>query len=266
MPEIDWCRTAKQNERMKQVLSLLLVATLAVTAWLYFHRDSFVGGAIRAYGPAILGVGVKLRSSHIDVANQAIELRDLKIENPPGYRNKYLLELKAIRVKVDISTLPQQILHIPEITLEKPEIHFEKKGGVSNFDVLQRNALRYAGVKAKSGPAANEKKFIIGLLKIEGAKATVWQDLLVAQSLGLALPVLAFRDIGKRSGGATSADITSQLLGSLGGSVAGTAAQAVGTGVGKAGKEVGKAAEGVGKEVGKGAKAVGGAIKGLFGK
>lgn len=244
---------------MTKALSFLLVATVAVTAWLYFHRDSFVGGAIRAYGPAILGVGVQLRSSRIDVANQAIELKDLKIENPPGYRNKYLLELKAIRVKVDISTLPQQILHIPEITLEKPQIHYEKKGGVSNFDVLQRNAMRYAGVKAKGGPSANEKKFIIGLLKIEGAKATVWQDLLVAQSLGVALPLLAFRDIGKRSGGATSADITGQLLQSLGGTVAGTA-----------GKEVGKAASSVAKEVGgevgKGAKAVGGALKGLFGK
>lgn len=255
---------------MKKLVGFLLVLTLGSSAWLYYFRDSFVGGAIRAYGPAILGVGVKLRSSHIDVANQAIELRDLKIENPPGYRNKYLLELKAIRVKVDISTLPQQVLTIPEITLEKPEIHFEKKGGVSNFDVLQGNALKYAGVKARSGPAANEKKFIIGLLRIEGAKATVWQDLLVAQSLGVALPLLAFRDIGKRSGGATSADITSQLLGSLGGSVAGTAAQAVGKGVGKAGKEVGKAAGDVAREVGKAGKdvgkAVGGAIKGLFGK
>lgn len=250
---------------MKKALAALLALTIAGTAWLYFHRDSFVGGAIRTYGPAMLGVGVRLRSSTIDVAHQAIELSGLKIENPAGYKNKYLLQLEKIRVKVDISTLPQQVLYIPEIILERPEIHFEKKGGVSNFDVLQKNALAYAGIREKS-KGGNEKKFIIGLLKIEGAKATVWQDLLVAESLSVALPLLAFKEVGKKSGGATSADITGQLLGSVAGSVTGAvgkAAEGVAKGVGSG---VGKAAKGVGSGVEKGAKAIGGALKGLFGK
>jgi len=245
----------------KRMLGALAFLCAAAALWLYLRRDHYIANAVRSYGSAILGVKVNLESAHLSLADQSVELKGLSIENPPGFKSRYLLQLDTVSVSLDVSTLPREVIVIREISLLKPQITFEKVEGVSNFDVVQRNADSYvhaAGNKPSAAMAENyakqskqpEKRWIISSVDMRDGHAAVLSSL----ELSIALPHVHLRDIGKRTSGATTADATRQVMNALTASVTNAAASAIA-----------QATQGVVRELGKGAKSLGGALHGLFG-
>ncbi|MGZ3649896.1 MAG: hypothetical protein ACXVCG_12995 [Bdellovibrionota bacterium] len=246
----------------RRAIGTLALVCAAAAIWVYLRRDSYIASAVRTYGSAILGVNVKLRGAHLSLADQSVELRGLVLENPPGFKSRNLLQLETVSVSLDVSTLPREVIVIREISLLKPEITFEKVEGVSNFDVIQRNAdsyVRAAGgapsvAASESYPKQSkqpEKRWIISSVDIRDGHAVVLSNL----ELSIALPHIHLHDIGKRTNGATTADATRQVIDALTSSVTSAAASAMA-----------KAKQGVVRELGKGAKSLGSAIHGLFGR
>lgn len=241
--------------------SLLLAAGLLLLIggfWLFFMRDSIAAEAIRKYGTAILGVKVSVSRVRTDLASQTVELRGLSIENPPGFNNRYLLRINSVTVSLDVSSLTKDVVLVHELLLLKPEVSFEKLNGRSNLEIVQGNLDRYIADTEKSlGLDApkndrymkqSSKKWIIGHVFLKDGMATV-------SGINVRLPAIHIRDIGKRSGGASTADATKQVLSALTHNVAG----AVGSVVGGAVKEVGGGVK-------KGVSKIGGKLKKLFGK
>jgi len=112
---------------------------------------------------------------------------------------------------------------------------------------------------------------IIRKLVVEGSKAKVRIAALGHAEQTVNLPRIQLTDIGKKSGGATAAEVAQLLSGKLLGNVKGSVAK---LGVGK---YLGKSADmfksgaagtvgGIGSAVGGAAGAASGAVKGLFGK
>ena len=129
----------------------------------------------------------------------------------------------------------------------------EQKSGGSNFDVIQRNAEKFAAEHTDGKQSADKKgppkKFIIERFNVTGAKAEVSAEILQGKSLTAPVPDIHLTDIGKKTNGATAGEASKQII------------TAITSSVTKATSSIfGSAVEGVKK----GAEAVGGAIKGLF--
>jgi hypothetical protein len=215
---------------MKWASGIFAAVLVVVGTWLHFRGDAAITSAVETYGSSLLGVRVSLGSSRLSMAGQSLELRDLTVGNPAGYRSPYLVHLGLVRVGLDVSTLASAVVRLREVTLLSPEVHFERRNGVSNFDAIERG-LGNGG----SGPA---KRWIIDELVLRDCRANVHQELLVTRDLSVPVPSFHLRGIGERTGGISSADATRQVFHAFTASVGHAAGSAVAGGVKTVGAKI----------------------------
>ena len=244
---------------MKKVVWIVLLLVLAVAGggawWVYRSMDRLVAQAIRSYVPEITGTTVALDGVHIDAAAGTAELRGLVLGNAQGFKMPHAAQLGLVKVRLDVASLAQPVVHIQEVLVEAPVVAYEYGSGGSNLEHIQRHVSQYLaahGAKDAADKDAKEpgKKLIIDSLVIHAAKAEVSAAALNGKSLTVPLADVRMQDIGKKSGGATPAQVAEQVVGAL--SYGATRAA---SGIG-----------GVADSIRSGAAAAGNAIKGLFSK
>jgi hypothetical protein len=208
---------------MKKTLwTVLLVVLLALAGgvwWLYSSLDTVVASAIRAYGPDITGVTVKVAAVKIQPADGTALVRELQLGNPPGFKTARALFVGQISMKLDVASLTKDLVLVNEISIEQPEVTYEYAAGGSNLDVIQRHVDAYIaenlGSPGTSKKGEPEKKIIIENLYIKGAHAKVSADMLQGKVVTLPLSDLHLKDIGKKSNGVTPAEATRQVVGAV---------------------------------------------------
>ena len=198
------------------VLAVVLVAVLGGAWWLYRSLDSVVASAIRSYGPEITGVKVKLDAVKIQPADGAAALRGLELRNPPGFQTERALAVGEVSMKLDIASLTKDVIVIKEVSVLEPEVTFEYASGGSNLDVIQRHVETYiaekTGGKEQAKPAGKEKKLVIEHLYIKGGHARVSAAALQGKAVTVPLPDIHLTDIGKKTNGATPAEVARQVV------------------------------------------------------
>ncbi len=271
------------------VLAIVVVAVLTVVR---LFADSALKVAIESAGTKALNVGVSVSDVDLSILRGRLGVRNLRINNPPGYQHERLLELSDARIKVNAGTLLEDVVEVQDISLDGVNVILEQRGVSSNNlqDIVK--ALP-AGREQTSEPEG--KKLHIKSLEITNAKASV--KLLPvpgkADTLTLKLAPIKMTDLGGEEGFDSIAlsrmvllaiaggiaeqgagvlpeemlgSLVSELtrLGALPGllleqslKVMGAGKDAAGAGVG-AGQEVIKGAEGVGKGITEG---LGGLLK-----
>jgi hypothetical protein len=208
---------------MKRMLAgVLVVVALAVSIggwWLYQSLDSLVATAIRSYGPRITGVPVKLAQVKIYPADGAATFEGIELANPAGFKTASALALGQISVKLDVASITKDVVRIQEVTLLQPEVTYEYASGGSNLDVIERNVKQFAAEQggsktgaASDGDKGKEKKLIIDNLYIKGARANVSASFADGKSITVPLRDIHLKDIGKKSGGASPAEVTQQVI------------------------------------------------------
>jgi len=272
---------------MKKVL--IGVAALAVIivgglAFVWSNLDGIVKDAIETYGSEATKTEVRVADVKLELDAGKAAISGLTVGNPAGFTDPNIFSLGNIATKIDISTIRQNPIVIDEIIISAASVIYEiNKAGTSNVDVLKQNLG--AGGSAKAEPAAGkaaggeELKMIIRKLVVEGSKAKVRIAALGDAEQTVNLPAIQLTDVGKKSGGATAAEVaqilSSRLVGNVKGAVTslgvskylGKSADLFKKGamdqVGKVGGSAGKA---VTDSLGGAAGGAGDAVKGLFGK
>jgi len=212
---------------MKKVLVALLVLVAVGAAAVYFvvsRLDSIVEAAIEHYGSEATGVQVTVQSVELSLRSGEGNIRGVVVGNPKGFTAPSAFELGLIRVALDPESVTSDPLLVREIRIEAPVASYEWSARGSNIEVIQRNVdafvARYAG-GAKSGvdepsqPSESdgtEQRFIIESLIVTGgsvdARTSDAPDDVVEAKLG----DLKAKDLGKKKGGATGAEITAEIL------------------------------------------------------
>lgn len=186
---------------------------LLVLAGVVLFIDPIVGAGVRKAGSAALKVPVRLNHASIHFAGRA-ELVGLSISNPEGYS-----EPRAVAFDRFVSTLrPRELLHevihIDEVTVEKPELTLELVGTKSNLSVLMANLPK---TDEKADVKSEGKKFLIRKMRIEKGVVRFRSDLLPGGAKTLSLPSMELDNLGTAEGGATTGEILKAILGRLGG-------------------------------------------------
>ncbi|HLD14087.1 MAG TPA: hypothetical protein VJB18_05155 [Burkholderiales bacterium] len=197
---------------MKFIFKLLLYAfmLLALVAGAgMFFLDGIVKQGIETVGTQVAKVEVKLDAAGVSIFSGKGVLRGLQVANPKGYRAPQAVKVGQARVMLTPLSVFSERVVIRSVVVQETEIHYEKRDGKTNLDVIQDNveaALRDRDKKAKP-----EKKLQIDSLVIRNAKVHVYGDKPDEPPTVLTLNEIHLKDLGQGSEGITGAELTRKL-------------------------------------------------------
>jgi len=260
---------------MKKLLigvGVLVVVLVVALAYVWTNLDSIVKSAIQTYGSEAVKTDVRVDSVKLELTDGKASIKGLTVANPAGFTDPYIFSLGEISTKVDVSTVNKNPIVIDEIHIAAPAVFYEiNKSGVANADVLKKNVAGSSGgskssSSSSSSSSGDEVKLIIRKLIIEGTSATV-RIAALGKDQTVALKKIVMTDVGKKSGGATAAEVAAQVSDKMLANV-----QSAVTKIG-VNQYLGKSADDIkaqmqqklGGSTGGSKDAVGGALKGLLG-
>jgi hypothetical protein len=129
--------------------------------------------------------------------------------------------VEEIRVAVDPATVREAVVHIRELSVEAPNITYERGDHGTNLSAIQKNIQAYIaanGGESQSRPAEarhGAHKFIVDRLLLRGGHVTMTSQALRGQGLTFNLPDIEMSDVGRRQGGLTASEIGNLVAGEL---------------------------------------------------
>ena len=181
--------------------AIVLIVAIGAAWWLYASRDAIIKRAIERYGPEVTGVSVKVGSVKLEPLDGRGAIRGLEVGNPKGFKAPHALSLGEMRLAVDPASLAAAVVHIKEVSLEAPTISYERGAGGDNLSAIQKH-IESSLPKGAKGP---ERKFIIDHVQVRKARVSY------GGAVSVDVPDLQLRDLGKKAGGATAAEITGEI-------------------------------------------------------
>jgi uncharacterized protein involved in outer membrane biogenesis len=184
----------------------LVVIVVVAVSFLGSNLDSIVKKAITRLGSEMTGVDVDVDKVTLALADGRGEIDGLVVENPKGYDGPHAFKLGSIVLDLDAASATKEVVVIKELTIEAPDIVYDKGTDGSNVEAIQRNIDAYGKAhgddKATKDDVAAAKRFIIQSLQIRNGKIR-----LTGRDTVIDLPPLQLRDVGKSQGGMTGAEI-----------------------------------------------------------
>ena len=160
------------------------------------------------------GVSVDVDKVGIALADGRGEIGGLVIGNPRGYKGPHAFKLGSIVLALDKSSDTADVVVIKELTIDAPDIVYDKGEDGSNVEAIQRNIDEYGKThfggeekgQAEKGDAA-AKRFIIESLQIRNGKIR-----LTGRDTVMDLPPVQLRNVGKSQGGMTGGEIAGMVV------------------------------------------------------
>lgn len=263
---------AKQKKTWLSVIFTIVVVLVVLILASPFIIDSILKVSIVKAIKKQLNVGASVSRVHLSIVSGSIEISDLKINNPPGYEVKNILELKSIYVKANLRSLASDTVEVNQVSLDDVAVVIEQKGMTSNLNDILKSMPKKP--KTDTGETKettqNEKNAHIASVDIKNIDVTA-KLLPVAGKLGtvhLKVAAVHLSDIGGKK--TTIADAVGKIFAGISAAIAtqgagiipGDVLGPIQENIGEAGKQLLKAGEDVKKE----AKDVTDRLKGLFKK
>jgi hypothetical protein len=200
---------------VKKILTYLAAAIVILIVVLYLLSGYLLKIGVEKGGSMVLGVPVKVGGVHLSVLRGMVTIDGLKVANPPGYKNEYLLELGHGKVAVSIPSLLKDTIHVKEIKLDGIKIAIEQKGLASNVkDLLNR--MESKGKPEESKKAEKEakragKKLVVDQLEITNTEAKLAVVIGRSAGVNLKLATIQMSNLGADSALSVS-ELTSRIF------------------------------------------------------
>lgn len=200
----------------------VLFALGGVGVYLAFNYiDLIVKVALEHWGPDVTGVSVKVGEVEISPRDGLGRIRGLEIGSPRGFTAPRAVRFGEIRVALDPSTITDRVIVIRSLTLEAPQITYEKGAKAANLDVIQDQIEAYVKRSGASSSGSGKdassykRRFIIERLSIRRARVTMTNPGLKGQGLNFDLPDVQLTDVGRRQNGVTASEAAAIVASTL---------------------------------------------------
>jgi len=210
---------------------IFLVAVLGgLTYWFFENLDDFIKSYMVEYGSKMTKTDVEVDSVKTDISKGEILINRIGIENPKGFSNNEAFEVKKVKININKETLNQDIIEIPLVLINNPEIIYEYNGKKTNFNVLKDNIQNYqknvnnssSGKKIsqvtenKKTKENNDKKssktFFIKELKIVDLEIKARVSSIKKDFLNKKIPLIVIKNIGSETTGASPEFILESVI------------------------------------------------------
>lgn len=218
---------------MKKILlvTLLLILVLGgATYWFFDNLDDFIKNYMVENGSKMTKTEVEVDSVKTDFQKGEISINRLGIENPNGFSNSEAFEVEKVMISINKESLTQDIIEIPLVLINNPEIIYEYNGKKTNFNVLKENIQSYQNngsnisqekkstktTENKEIKDTNDKKtpktFFIKELKIVDLEIKARVSSIKKDFLNKKIPLIVIKDIGSKSQGASPEFILERVI------------------------------------------------------
>ena len=210
---------------------ILLIAVLGgLTYWFFENLDDFIKSYMVENGSKMTKTDVEVDSVKTDFTKGEVTINRLGIENPKGFSNNEAFEVKKVKIHVNKESLNQDIIEIPRVLINNPEIIYEYNGKKTNFNVLKDNIQKYQknGISTfnekkisqvtenKQAKKNNDKKssktFFIKELKIIDLEIKARVSSVKKDFLNKKIPLIVIKNIGSESKGASPEFILESVI------------------------------------------------------
>lgn len=118
------------------IVALVLIIIGAIAAALLANK--VVQKAVETAGTKALNVGVDVGKADVSILGGSVDLRNIRVANPPGYTGASLLTLQRVDVTADTGSLLSKEVLIKDMKLDAMELFIEQKGLENNlYDVIK---------------------------------------------------------------------------------------------------------------------------------
>ena len=210
---------------------ILLVAVLGgLTYWFFENLDDFIKSYMVEYGSKMTKTDVEVDSVKTDISKGEILINRIGIENPKGFSNNEAFEVKKVKININKETLNQDVIEIPLVLINNPEIIYEYNGKKTNFNVLKDNIQNYqknvnnssSGKKIsqvtenkktkKNNDKKSSKTFFIKELKIVDLEIKARVSSIKKDFLNKKIPLIVIKNIGSETKGASPEFILESVI------------------------------------------------------
>ncbi|QHI68291.1 DUF748 domain-containing protein [Tichowtungia aerotolerans] len=244
---------------MKKILSIIGIVIVVLLVGVMLFLGNIIKAGIETVGPKVAGVPMTVEKVRVNPLTGLVHVKALVIGNPEGFKTPSAMELGEFKLNISLASLMSDTVVINEILIDAPEITYEKSLKSSNLAELQKNLTPEETGEPKEEIAeepkkekGSSKKVVIEDFQLNNAKVNVTITALGGKKMTLPLPAIQMTDIGKDSGGASPAEVVSEVFGSVrdavtkavaaGADIAGDAMKNVSGAAGETMKDVGGAA------------------------
>ncbi len=179
--------------------------------------------AVNTYGPKITGTELRVDDVGISIFSAEAKLKKFFLGNPKGFKSASAMKVGSIYVDVDEGSITKDPIIINKVEVVGPEITYEKRGKSDNFKALLANVQKNVpkGKSSKKEPAKEGpgKKLIINDFILKNGKVNLDVEIpggvLGDQEIKADLPDIHLKDLGKKKGGASPAEIAKEIFAAL---------------------------------------------------
>ncbi|UCE46296.1 MAG: AsmA family protein [Phycisphaerales bacterium] len=122
----------KLGKFLSIVLSVVVILIVLVILAVGLFANNALDMAIESAGTRALNVGVRVSEVDLSILRGKLGIRNLVINNPPGYQHDELLELAEGQVTVETRSLLSDVVKIKDMKLDGMDVVLEQRGVSSN--------------------------------------------------------------------------------------------------------------------------------------
>ena len=149
---------------------LVVVVIACVFLWIdHVAKAGVEGGATYA-----LGVQTTLDAMDVGVLSGEVDMSELNISNPAGFKTPHFLRLNDGGVAVSLGSLMEEKVILPKLTLSGLNLNLERSGTKANYKVIMDNLKKFESEEETPTDEQKEgKKFVIEKVGIRDVRVNV---------------------------------------------------------------------------------------------
>ena len=195
---------------IKWIVLIVIVLVVAGVAIVYFNLNSIVRRTVETQATSSLDLKTTLGSARISLLGGSVNLGDLSIASPPGYKAPSMLSLSDAGVRVSLGELRGDPVHVKQITLDSPRIVLEANGPKLNVQAITDRPSKTPPSPTDESKPTEPLKLIIDEFIVTNAQVALRPGVSipgVKEEYALTLPSFTMRNIGNAEGNQNGAAI-----------------------------------------------------------
>lgn len=156
-----------------------------------------------------LGVDVDIASIQVSLQEKRVEVKDIAIANPSGYRNSKAMTIGSVSIQAE--TLSQELLNFSNAAMTDIHVNLEVTPSGTNLTDI-RNRIKVPG---RAEQAAEDRKTITRVILknfvAQGGTITPGISMLETQPQPINVPPVHLSGIGEKENGVLAGEAVSQI-------------------------------------------------------